>query len=153
MSARNRSGECVRELQPFGVLRGFRYYKAESRTELSWTRNCAADLSCSVLLLLPLTPPSPSLLLPPPPPAGSLLQLLLLLAVRVRFPFRAAFPFRSPSSSISRLDIDVLRRCDRAERKDDGASEANARRGRDQPWARERDLPTTTSLQNASRVL
>lgn len=67
---------------------------------------------------LPACPPPPSLLLPPPPPPGSLLQLLLLLAVRVRFPFRAAFSFRSLSPSISRLGIDVLHRCDRAERKD-----------------------------------
>lgn len=102
---------------------------------------------------LPACPPSPSLLLPPPPPPGSLLQLLLLLAVRVRFPFRAAFPFRSLSSSSSCLRIDVLHRCDRAERKDDGASKANARRGRDQPSKGKRSPDYHLSTKRVARTV
>lgn len=61
-----------------------------SRTELSWTRNCAADLSCSVLLLL---------LLHLHHHHRSLLQLLLLLGTLSSAPF----PFRSLSFSFSGL--------------------------------------------------
>lgn len=103
----------------------------------------------------PACPPPPSLLLlPPPPPPGSLLQLLLLLAVRVRFPFRAAFPFRSPSSSISRLGIDVLRRCDRVERKDDGAAAARRmpRRGRDHNRERGKEISRLPPLYKTRRT-
>lgn len=67
---------------------------------------------------------------------------------------RRAFPFRSPSLSISRLQINILCRCDRVERKDKGQQRGEYKKGeRDQTYVSKKDLLTTTSsLQKTRRA-
>lgn len=137
----------------FQVLGGFRYHKAESRTELSWTRNCAADLSCSVLLHH--LPPARRLLLffflylhhrvP--------LQLLLLLAVRA-FGSRSAPRVPVPFSFF----VDLAPR-DRhspqvrqSREKGRGQQRGECEKGeRDQLYVSKKDLLTTTSSLKKTR--